>query len=328
MYQSFSERPGSSNSEEKWKAMALSKFDGMRVLDLGCNEGFFVAKALEHGAAEAVGVDLDAKMIASAKERVPNGVFYNESWNAFLARQEPQTVDVVFLLSAMHYADDPVVLLRAIRKVLKPDGLFVLEASVAKGGEPFMTGITRGKPPFTDTVFHPTGAKLSRLLQSEFAIRFVNRSVEQPGDPLPRNMYHCFPRQPVGIIICGPSGIGKSDLARLLGPAAPTYSLDLYALHVLANDLTELKDIATAAYQPGRIDYIYKAMVDAGKGADFARSFMRSVQYEPVFTIEGAGLMHPPIMDEIKKILKQKGTRIAELKIPEASYYQSKARFK
>jgi SAM-dependent methyltransferase len=328
VYQSFADRPGSSPSLEKWKALGITNFSGRDVLDLGCNEGFFIAKVLEHGARSAIGVDLDAATLEGARVRVPDGSFVHEHWSDYIAKQPASSFDIVMLLSAMHYAPQAIYLLREIRRVLRHDGMLVLEASVAPGAEAFMTGVTRGRPPFTDTVYHPTGRKLDQLLFKEFSVRYVGESVMQPGDPMPRHIYHAFPRMPVAVLIRGRPGVGKSDLARLLEPAAPTYSMDLYALHVLDNDQTALHEVVKDAYQPGRIDYIYEAVQKTGNADAFVRGFAMGFLFENIFVIEGAGLLLESIAASLKSVLETARVRVVDINMTNESYTDLSEQFK
>lgn len=71
IYQSIREMPGllsTRNMEHRYAVMGLPlSFEGQRVLDLGCNLGRVCVDTVLRGAENAVGVDFNSQMIASAK---------------------------------------------------------------------------------------------------------------------------------------------------------------------------------------------------------------------------------------------------------------------
>ncbi len=71
--------------------------------------------------------------------------------------------DVILLLSALHYARNPQLLLHELLKMLKPDGLLVLECGIAPGQEPEWVSVQR---PVGDVVLHPTHSALTEALNA------------------------------------------------------------------------------------------------------------------------------------------------------------------
>jgi len=57
---------GERDSDERWADLE-PEVEGKRVLDLGCNLGYFTARALAEGAMEVLGVDRDVGIIAGAR---------------------------------------------------------------------------------------------------------------------------------------------------------------------------------------------------------------------------------------------------------------------
>lgn len=74
-----------------WEAHADGAIAGKRVVDLGCGTGTFAAGALALGAAEALGVDVDSDVLATAKAAVPGATFAL----ADVAEWEPVQADTV-----------------------------------------------------------------------------------------------------------------------------------------------------------------------------------------------------------------------------------------
>src|SRR5690349_12755302 len=107
-YQSFDDRPGGSQSQEKLARIMFPRdLRGKRVLDLGCNEGFFCIEAKRRGAAYVLGIDANPKAIEQARARATSeGLDLDFSVCDF--RDAPNgPFDLILLLSALHYADDP-----------------------------------------------------------------------------------------------------------------------------------------------------------------------------------------------------------------------------
>src|SRR5215211_5001748 len=120
---------GMSDSQHKLERLLLPpSLAGKRVLDIGCNEGFFSREAARRGAARVVGIDEDAAALEAARSRYGStGVeFRHQRWNVL-----PEgPFDLVLWTSAMHYEPDPAEVIKRIARALTPDGLFVLECGV------------------------------------------------------------------------------------------------------------------------------------------------------------------------------------------------------
>lgn len=210
-YQSFGDRPGSSKSGEKLARIGLpAKLDGKRVLDLGCNEGFFCIEAKKRGAARVVGVDANRKTIRAARERaVAEKVDVEFFADDFLNAPEGK-YDYILMLSALHYAADPKAVLRRVHDLLAPNGVFILECGVYDQGGRSMRRILRS----IDERFFPTIELLRDDWLEPFSVRSTGASVQQAGDPMPRRVFHCVRRKPTVVFIWGPGNVGKSTIMR------------------------------------------------------------------------------------------------------------------
>jgi SAM-dependent methyltransferase len=112
--------------------------DGNRVVDLGCGEGFFCRFARLQGAAHVTGIDPSEKMLAAARERTEDdGITYIQAF-AEEAEVEPETIDVVVSILALHYVEDFDGALTSVRDWLVPGGRFVMivEHPVATAPDP------------------------------------------------------------------------------------------------------------------------------------------------------------------------------------------------
>ena len=217
VYQTFdAARPGDSDSAGKWAALRVSDefWRGKRVLDLGCNEGYFCRKAMNAGAAHVVGVDRDHAAISLASEICPEADFVHARWMDAIPGLAPG-FDVMLLLSAMHYESEPEKLLRIMATWLDVHGLIILECGIAPGGE--HRWVKSRRP--NSTVSFPTMPLMYGLLKRAGLVgRWMGRSVDQKGDQTPRHVFHCYERKQQMLIVSGPSRSGKTTLARELSP--------------------------------------------------------------------------------------------------------------
>jgi len=94
------------------------------VLDVGCAAGFFLAVAAEEGW-RPTGVELSAPMAEYAATRMRLG---DVRRGDLLSLDLPaQAFDVVTLWDVLEHLEDPPAHLRAARRLLKPDGVLVIE---------------------------------------------------------------------------------------------------------------------------------------------------------------------------------------------------------
>ena len=229
MYQTWKNEIGDSDSEAKWQALRLEKFcdgrmDGARVLDLGCNAGYFSGKCLDAGAETVLGVDTDPEMITLARARYPGAQFEVADFS------HPEMLagdcDLILMLSALHYADDLPNLFCGVWEALDDDGLFVLECGVFPGCGDFSQHVTREDE---TTVLHHTIGYLTRLLsRAGLTVRNRGKSVKQKGDPIDRYVFHCAKQVRTLVVVSGESFSGKTQLCRDLH--AKAFEFDRFVL--------------------------------------------------------------------------------------------------
>lgn len=206
-YQSFGDVKGDSDSFGKLQAIKLPDMKGKSFLDVGCNAGFFCGAALESGAQRVVGIDVDAAAIETARRNFPQAFFLQVDWNAL----PEEAFDMVLSLSALHYADDQPGLIERLMGKVKSNGLLVLEVGIAPGQEEAWVETRRA----IDTRLFPTMPMMQKIL-AKYTYRLMGPSVSQAGDPNARFVFHVRHRKPVVLACLGDSGVGKSDLARLM----------------------------------------------------------------------------------------------------------------
>lgn len=115
------------NGAGEWETLRslLPDFKDKKVLDLGCGYGWHCAYAVEHGARQVIGIDLSKKMLETAKKKnAHQKIIYMQGDMETLDFAE-NTFDVVFSSLAIHYIKDYPALLDQVKRVLKPNGIFI-----------------------------------------------------------------------------------------------------------------------------------------------------------------------------------------------------------
>jgi SAM-dependent methyltransferase len=198
LYQSHDDTPaGMSDSKRKLARLAIPlSFNGMTVLDIGCNEGYFCNLAIQRGAKKVVGIDFDKPRLDYARQKYPDQriEFIYQRWNVL----PKGPFDVVLWTSAMHYELDPRSVFENVASELAPNGLFIVECGAIDADTKEMRIVQR----HSDTLFYPTMALLRSNLSDLFDVREVGFPEAPIGDPVPRYVFHCVPRS-VAIVVIG-----------------------------------------------------------------------------------------------------------------------------
>jgi SAM-dependent methyltransferase len=108
----------------RWtRAIDALPFDHGRVLDLGCAFGFSTLLLARKGY-ETVGVDNALRYIIRARRRHPAGTYLLSS--AETLPLEDNSFESVLFLDVLEHVSDQQVVMREIRRVLKPGGTLIL----------------------------------------------------------------------------------------------------------------------------------------------------------------------------------------------------------
>ncbi|MGY3887650.1 class I SAM-dependent methyltransferase [Aeromonas aquatica] len=111
----------------EWPALQamLPPLDGKRVLDLGCGYGWFCRVAREQGAAEVLGIDLSARMLARAAELTRDeGIHYRQGDLNGL-ELPAGSFDLVYSSLALHYLPELTTLFETVYHSLVAGGSLV-----------------------------------------------------------------------------------------------------------------------------------------------------------------------------------------------------------
>jgi ubiquinone/menaquinone biosynthesis C-methylase UbiE len=180
----YSEWTGTVLSGTRARAVAVLRErlpDGAAVLDLGCATGIPVAKALAERFA-VTGVDISARQIELARQRVPEATFVHGDMTAFvLADGSFDAVIATYALTHVPRDEYPALFAR-IAGWLRPGGLFV--ASLSAGDDPgTIEDDWLGAPMFFSGDDVETG--LRRVRDAEFEIvRADEMTEDEAGVPV------------------------------------------------------------------------------------------------------------------------------------------------
>ena len=106
-----------------------ASLDGARVVDVGCGGGI-LSESLARKGASVTGIDVAPRVLAVARLHLHESgldVDYREMTVEDLAREAPQTFDVVTCMEMLEHVPDPRGFLSAVGKLLTPEGLIVVQ---------------------------------------------------------------------------------------------------------------------------------------------------------------------------------------------------------
>lgn len=135
----------------------LGSISGGRILDVATGAGRFarvLAQAFRDYQ-EIVGIDISEEFVAKAKEEHQDLVARFHAMPADQLEFEEASFDTVAISNALHHMEDPVAVLREMRRVLKGRGLFVVRE---------MKRETETPQQETHVLFHTLIARIDRLL--------------------------------------------------------------------------------------------------------------------------------------------------------------------
>ena len=103
---------------------SITNLEGKRVLDVGCGGGI-LAESLSKAGATVTGIDLSTKALKVAElHQLESGttVRYRSISAEDLAKEEPQSYDVVTCMEMLEHVPDPSSVVQACAKLCKPGG--------------------------------------------------------------------------------------------------------------------------------------------------------------------------------------------------------------
>lgn len=301
IYQSHEGVVGMSDSARKLERIALpNDLSGKSVLDIGCNEGLFCHWAKQRGASRVVGIDFDRPRLEFAiKNYGGSGIeFRFQNWSTL-----PEgPFDIVLWMSAMHYEKNPKRVFESIRQVLSPDGVLILECGVVDRSGKEMVRFQR----HSDACLYPTIDLLLEEFLRGYAVRRFYRPEVTPGDPVPREVFHCSPQRPIVNIVHGESRDGKSffGLGFLAKAATKTYSIDIIIARIAKAQYhhTPLEKAIRDACDSESLLGIHVAIEEQNLSDEFANMLAELVSPSDEFVVF-EGYLRPPVLTALSEKL-------------------------
>ena len=118
----------------------LPPLEGQQVLDLGCGFGWFCRWARQQGAAEVLGVDVSANMLARARDSTADpAITYEQADLERLSLQDGR-FGLAYSSLVLHYIVDLAGLLARVHAALRPGGAMVVSLEHPIGMAPAQPG--------------------------------------------------------------------------------------------------------------------------------------------------------------------------------------------
>lgn len=113
----------------------LKRLYGGDILDLATGSGQFVQILTEMlgGFDRIVGIDLSEKALRAAEKRFPGDNYSFLKMDCRNLTFAENSFDTVTISNSLHHLDDPVPVLREMRRVVKPDGIILVSEMVCDG---------------------------------------------------------------------------------------------------------------------------------------------------------------------------------------------------
>lgn len=97
------------------------------VLDIACGSGYGAKGMADAGAKSVLGVDLDSRAVAYAKDRYRHP---NVEFRSGTIHDVDETFDLITCFETLEHVSEPTEFLQALRKCLKPGGRLMISATV------------------------------------------------------------------------------------------------------------------------------------------------------------------------------------------------------
>ena len=114
-----------------WMSTVSSYVEGRvvtSILDLGCGTGRFSNALAVHFDAEVIGIDPSKKMLAQARSKQLDARVRYEIGRGEAIPLPDDSVDLIFMSMILHHLEDPALVARECRRVLREEGTAFLRA--------------------------------------------------------------------------------------------------------------------------------------------------------------------------------------------------------
>lgn len=182
-----------SDSLTKLKMSKLLDYDytDKKVLDVGCNAGYFLFKILQQceNVQELVGVDTNDKWL-NVCYNINRNIFmsnkiklYHQSWSDLIEKD----FDLIFCFSTFHYFINQKEFIENAFTKLNESGILVLEVELSPMTTSIVEKLSRDGNGFLD---YPSQSKIEEWVTNMFQIIKIEKSVFQGGQFYDRYFFH------------------------------------------------------------------------------------------------------------------------------------------
>ena len=112
-----------SSDQLRFVSRVLQPVAGLKLLDIGCGSGTFVAMARRAGV-DAAGLELSREAVAIAEKEVPGAVMEGSEEKIL---EHGQVYDVVTLFHSLEHMTEPFHFLKKLHRILKPEGSLIVQ---------------------------------------------------------------------------------------------------------------------------------------------------------------------------------------------------------
>ena len=138
-------------SDMKWNRIAphLGNLKNKRILDVGCNNGYFMFRLMGAGAGEVLGIDpigcfQQQFHFLQYFSKIPD--IQLKPWGIKELHRFENDFDLIFHLGVIYHHPDPIEQLRRLRRALKPGGKIIVESIGIPGDSPLSSHLIIAMP--------------------------------------------------------------------------------------------------------------------------------------------------------------------------------------
>ena len=157
-------------SDRKWDRLMpeLPELGGKNILDVGCNNGYYMFRMAHHKPRYVMGID--PTVPTHLTFRALNGMANISSLHHELLGVEhvhlfPDCFDVIFLMGILYHHPSPLDILKQVASALKPGGTLILETQGIPGDDPVALFPVKRYARVPGTYFVPTVSCLENLMK-------------------------------------------------------------------------------------------------------------------------------------------------------------------
>lgn len=157
-------------SNWKWDRLQseLPELNGKNILDVGCNNGYYMFRMAHHNPRFVLGID--PTVPTHLAFRALNGMagvpcLHHELLGVEHVHLFPDCFDVIFLMGILYHHPSPLDILKQVRCALKPGGTLLLETQGIPGNEPVALFPVKRYARVPGTYFVPTGPCVENLMK-------------------------------------------------------------------------------------------------------------------------------------------------------------------